>query len=197
MLASGIAGVSVHSDQDGIATFDGRMADGIWVFWFGTQNSGGPQASLPGDMVVCADGRGLHLRAEPSTRGPIATLIADGAIVRGDHFVMTDRPSASGAASTGLQPHPAGITPARRKKVGRTIEIEEFNKRWGELGRPTTFTTVTPWLRSHLSSTGPPALGLARPFQPASAARVPGFEVSDRFCSSGCRLHVLARPTGD
>jgi hypothetical protein len=105
MLASGIAGVSIHTDQDGIGTWYGRMADGTWVYWFATQNSGGPQVLLPGDMIVCADGDGLNLRAEPLTNAPVITLIPDGTIVRGDRFVMTEPSPAPG--NGGLS-HPDG-----------------------------------------------------------------------------------------
>jgi hypothetical protein len=100
MLASGIA----TGPAGGAATFYGRRADGTWVYWFATQNSGGPQTSLPGDMIVCADGDGLNLRAEPSTSAAVVTLIPDGSVVRGDRFVMTDPPTSGG----GVGAHPDG-----------------------------------------------------------------------------------------
>jgi hypothetical protein len=100
MLATGIA----TGPGGGAATFYGRHADGTWEFWFATQNSGGPQTRLPGDMLVCAQGDGLNLRAEPSTSAAVVTLIPDGTIVRGDRFVMTDPPS----PGVRMQPHPDG-----------------------------------------------------------------------------------------
>jgi hypothetical protein len=104
-LDGGVGRVGVHSDQDGAAMFFGRTADGSWGYWFATQNTGGPLVSLPGEMVVCADGDGLNLRAEPSTSAAQVALIPDGTIVRGDRFVLTEAGARSG---DGLPEHGDG-----------------------------------------------------------------------------------------
>ncbi len=96
-LATGIAAVGITESEGGIMTYWGRTADGTWVYWFASQNVGGPPVLLPGDMIVCANGDGLNLRAEPSTSAAVVALIPDGTVIVGDRLVMTDPPSPGGS----------------------------------------------------------------------------------------------------
>jgi hypothetical protein len=90
-LSGGIAVFDVAEPEAGDAGLGilGRAPDGTWKYWFGTQQ---PYAllALPGDMRVCADGDGLNLRTQPAATAPQVTLLADGTIVRGDGFVLTE-----------------------------------------------------------------------------------------------------------
>jgi hypothetical protein len=81
----------------GIALFGAELAhavvargrDGVWRYWLSTQGTY-LLLTLPGEMLVCADGEGLNVRAEPDINAPIVGGLADLTRVRGEEFVLTE-----------------------------------------------------------------------------------------------------------
>jgi hypothetical protein len=101
-LATGIAGVGAQSSEAGVLYFFTRRADGEWGYWTTIANAGGgPLTRLPGDGIVCADGDGLNLRAEPSTSAPVITLLADETRITADRYVQA---TAGNRRSTAPEP---------------------------------------------------------------------------------------------
>jgi hypothetical protein len=103
---------SLASPKHGIAAFDvsiypgggaieflGKMLEGEWQFWFGTQDTTYQLTVLPGDMRVCAGGAGLNLRVSPSVDSEALALLADDEVVTVDRFVLTEPGSRSPAGA--------------------------------------------------------------------------------------------------
>lgn len=87
----GIAAFGV-SDPEGFGAFVGvlgRDPAGEWKFWFVGQQAY-QLLTLPGDMLVCAEGQGLNVRSAPTTNAPIVGSLQDLAPVRAEAFVLTE-----------------------------------------------------------------------------------------------------------
>jgi hypothetical protein len=84
-------------DGGGAALYFGRMQDGSWHYWFGTQNDTYQLVKFPADGIVCARGGGLNVREQPSTTASVVTLLKDLAPIRAEEFVLT-QPGAFGHA---------------------------------------------------------------------------------------------------
>lgn len=69
--------------------YAGRMADGGWQYWFGTQQLGYQMVDLPGDVLVCANGDGLNVRAEPDANSTAVAFLGDLTKVRAEEFRLT------------------------------------------------------------------------------------------------------------
>jgi hypothetical protein len=107
-LASGIAETGTQGPEAGSLAYFARKADGTWALYASIGNGGGgPLAKLPGDGLVCADGDGLNLRAEPSTTAAVVTLLPDTTTVRVDRFVLAEA-TIPGRAQPGSIPHGNG-----------------------------------------------------------------------------------------
>ncbi len=87
----GIAAFSVW-DPEGMGGFVGvlgRDPAGEWRLWFETQQAY-QLLTLPGDMLVCAEGESLNVRSAPAVDAPVAGSLEDLATVRGEEFVLTE-----------------------------------------------------------------------------------------------------------
>jgi hypothetical protein len=73
----------------GAAIYFGRMADGGWHYWFGTQQNVYEVTRFPADAFVCARGAGLNVREQPSTAATVVTLLKDLVVMRAEEFVLT------------------------------------------------------------------------------------------------------------
>jgi hypothetical protein len=104
----------VTSIPGGIAVFDvndpvhggtgyvlalGRTEAGTWQFFLGTQSAVRPFA-LPGDMLVCTGGQELNVRSTPSTSASLIQIIADGTVLKGDQFLLTEPGTSGSSAAT-------------------------------------------------------------------------------------------------
>jgi hypothetical protein len=69
--------------------------DGSWKFWEQTGEGGYRRYQLPGDIRACAGGDGLNVRSDPSASSAAVTLLADGAVMTAERFVLTDAGSAT------------------------------------------------------------------------------------------------------
>lgn len=66
-LARGIARFALGDPDGGASTFlMGRMADGRWAYWRGSQQQSYVLETLPGQLLVCGSKDGAAIRAEPS-----------------------------------------------------------------------------------------------------------------------------------
>jgi hypothetical protein len=85
----GIALLGVEGPAGGGAgLLMGREADGNWAYYAGGQQY--YQASkLPGEMLVCTQGSGLNVRAEPSADAQLVRTVEDNSTVTGEEFVLT------------------------------------------------------------------------------------------------------------
>jgi hypothetical protein len=90
-LARGIAvfGISDAGQNGGFGAAMGRTASGDWKLWFTSQNPY-QLTRLPGEMVVCAGGDGLRIHSGPSAEADVPCGLADGALVTGEQFVLTE-----------------------------------------------------------------------------------------------------------
>ncbi len=92
--ARGIATFGVSgSGPEGLGAFQGSLGrdpSGVWRFWFGTQNVSYQRFALPGEMVVCADGDGLNVRAAPGTDATILDVLPDLTRVQAEQFTLTE-----------------------------------------------------------------------------------------------------------
>lgn len=100
-IARGIAvfGVSDAGQNSGFEAAMGRMQNGSWRLWFTSQNPY-QLTRLPGDMVICAGGDGVHLRASPSADAAAVDTLPDATAVTGEEFVLTE-PVDPGSAGFG------------------------------------------------------------------------------------------------
>lgn len=66
-LARGVARFALGDPNGGASTFlMGRMADGRWAYWRGSQQQSYVLETLPGQLLVCGPKNGAAIRAEPS-----------------------------------------------------------------------------------------------------------------------------------
>ena len=95
-VARGIAGFGV-GDPGGGGYFAvlGRMRDGTWAFWFGTQQAVYHLLTLPGPMIVCAEGDRLNVRSRPSMDAVVVGTLDDLSEVVAEAFALTE-PGVSG-----------------------------------------------------------------------------------------------------
>ncbi len=77
-------------DVGAAAVFAGKGVDGLWHYWYATQNAVFRIADLPGDILVCADGEGLNIRSEPNTNSAVAGFVKDGARLTALSFLLTE-----------------------------------------------------------------------------------------------------------
>ena len=68
----------------------GRTSDGGWGYWFAGQNLRYELLTLPGPMVVCAEGEGLNVRAAPSLDAEVVDALPDLAHVWAEEFLLTE-----------------------------------------------------------------------------------------------------------
>jgi hypothetical protein len=90
-LASlGIAVLAVEGPAGGSsALIMGQDAEGEWDYYAGGQQY--YQASqLPGEMLVCTQGEGLNVRAEPSADADLITTLEDNSTATGEAFVLSE-----------------------------------------------------------------------------------------------------------
>jgi hypothetical protein len=91
--ARGIARFGVSGSgpegQGGYLGILGRTPAGDWEFWFGTQNIVYQLLNLPGQMIVCAGGDALNVRALPSLDGAILATLPDLTHVTAEQFALT------------------------------------------------------------------------------------------------------------
>lgn len=73
----------------GFTFYMGRNAGGQWHFWFGTQQQSYRLTSLPGDVLVCADGDGANVREQPQSGAASAGLATDLTSLHAVEFVLT------------------------------------------------------------------------------------------------------------
>lgn len=77
------------------------MASGEWRYWFGEQPYY-QRTSLPGLLVVCADGDGANVRTAPSRDANVITALVDLTDVTAGEFILTEPGSYSlGTSGTG------------------------------------------------------------------------------------------------
>ncbi len=79
----------------------GREPDGSWGFWYGSQDFDYRAKSLPVDMIVCADGDGLNVRAKADPNSAVVKLVPDGSQVRAEQFVLTKEAAKDFSGSDG------------------------------------------------------------------------------------------------
>lgn len=87
----GIAAFGV-ADPEGVGGFVGvlgRDPAGEWKSWFGGQQAY-QLLTLPGDMLVCAEGERLNVRSAPTTDAPAVGQLDDLTTVRAEEFVLTE-----------------------------------------------------------------------------------------------------------
>lgn len=89
------------SEGGGALVFAGRMADGSWRYWFGTQNAHYQLVDLPGDVLVCADGDGLNARERPDPNSPVVGFVTDLTRLRAEEFVLTEPGRTTPALASG------------------------------------------------------------------------------------------------
>lgn len=98
----GIATFSLGSPGGGGAlVIMGREPSGAWGYWFGTQNTVYQRLELPGPMLVCADGEGANIRAEPSADAAVIDTLPDFTEVQAEQFTLTQPGVPPGADQTG------------------------------------------------------------------------------------------------
>jgi hypothetical protein len=85
-----LIGVSDPGGGGGAMAVFARDSAGAWVYWFATQNVTYRLLELPGDMIVCADGTGVRLRAGPSTTDAVVGSLTDGTKTHAEQFVLTE-----------------------------------------------------------------------------------------------------------
>ena len=68
----------------------GRDPTGVWRFWFGTQNISYQLFYLPGEMIVCAEGDVLNVRAGPGTDTEVLAVLPDLTPVTAEQFTLTE-----------------------------------------------------------------------------------------------------------
>jgi hypothetical protein len=73
----------------GFTFYMGRDAGGQWHFWFGTQQQSYRLTTLPGDVLVCADGDGANVREQPQSGATSAGLATDMTSLHAVEFVLT------------------------------------------------------------------------------------------------------------
>jgi hypothetical protein len=90
-VARGIAafGVSDAGQNGGFGAALGKTIDGQWKLWFTSQNPY-QLIRLPGQMAVCSGGEGINLRSGPSSDADSVGGYADGTVVDGEQFVLTE-----------------------------------------------------------------------------------------------------------
>jgi len=86
----------------GFSFFMGRDASGTWQFWFGTQQQSYRLTTLPGDVLVCADGDGANVRKQPQTGAASNGLATDLTQLRVEEFVLTSPGSFRAEGNPGL-----------------------------------------------------------------------------------------------
>jgi hypothetical protein len=79
----------------------GRTLSGEWHYWFGTQQQTYHLLSMPGSMIVCADGTGAHIRSAPETDADEVTLVKDLTTVQVSNFVLTQPGTYGASGATG------------------------------------------------------------------------------------------------
>jgi Bacterial SH3 domain len=84
-----VFGVSDAGQNGGFGAALGKTGDGDWKLWFTSQNPY-QMTRLPGDMTVCSGGDGVNLRSGPSADAPSVGGYADGTVVTGEQFVLTE-----------------------------------------------------------------------------------------------------------
>ena len=92
----GVAAFSIRN-ADGLGggvLVMGRTPEGEWRYWLGGQQYY-QRVTLPGAMVVCADGAGANLRAAPSTNAEVLSVLPDLSVVEAEQFVLTEPGSRS------------------------------------------------------------------------------------------------------
>jgi hypothetical protein len=77
----------------------GRNEAGAWQLFLGTQYAARP-FTLPGSMLVCTGGQGLNVRATPASSASLIQTLADGTVLNGDQFVLTEPGTLGSAAAT-------------------------------------------------------------------------------------------------
>ena len=68
----------------------GRTPSGEWEFLLITDSPVYQLLSLPGEMIVCAEGAGLNIRAAPSVEADVITALPDLTHVWVEEFVLTE-----------------------------------------------------------------------------------------------------------
>ncbi len=97
----GIAAVEVNSPEGVLAQQGrggypdsglgvlGRDGDGVWQFYFRGQQYY-QLVRLPGNLLICAGGDGINVRAQPNTAAPVVASLPDGSSLRAEAFVETE-----------------------------------------------------------------------------------------------------------
>jgi hypothetical protein len=107
--ARGVAafGLIAASRVHGATGVLGRQPSGAWGFFLITDGTHYQLVGLPGEMIVCAEGAGLNVRAAPSTEAAVLAALPDFTHVQAEAFLLTEPASTGRAVSRGLGP--AGI----------------------------------------------------------------------------------------
>jgi hypothetical protein len=98
----GVAAVAVFEPEFGGAiAFFGLQGNGMWGYWFATQNDYYQATVLPAQMRVCADGQGVNVREDADTASSSLGLLRDGTLVTAESFVLT-QPGTNNPGTVGL-----------------------------------------------------------------------------------------------
>ena len=90
--ARGVAGFGLiaASRVHGALGVLGRQPSGAWGFFLITDGAHYQLVGLPGELIVCAEGAGLNVRAAPSTEAEVLVALPDLARVQAEAFLLTE-----------------------------------------------------------------------------------------------------------
>jgi hypothetical protein len=90
-LVRGLARFNFGDPDGGGSTFlMGRMADGQWAYWQGSQQQSYVLDALPGDLLACGTDGDATIHEEPSADSPEVSSVEDLTELTADSFVLTE-----------------------------------------------------------------------------------------------------------
>lgn len=90
-VVQGLAWLTLGDPDGGASTFlMGRMPDGAWAYWRGSQQQTYLLDALPGDLLACGTDTTATVRSGPSTDAPSVATLDDLTELQADEFVLTE-----------------------------------------------------------------------------------------------------------
>lgn len=101
-LAGGIARFAAGDPNGGgFSFYMGRMIDGTWAYWFGTQQQTYVLEEPPGELLACSATASIEIRREPRADAAAVRSVADLGELKAERFVLTKAGSHQAAGERG------------------------------------------------------------------------------------------------
>ncbi|MGE5595920.1 MAG: hypothetical protein ACM3S1_07790 [Hyphomicrobiales bacterium] len=89
-VAAGLAMFAAGDPEGGPFDFwMGRVDDGSWAYWFGTQQDSYVPGSLPTELLICSDAESVEIHEGPSDDSPVLQALDELTSVQASEFLLT------------------------------------------------------------------------------------------------------------